>query len=72
VNGDGRVDIDDALVVAQFDVGLHECGIAPFTNPSACDVNLDGACDIGDALGIAQREVGLISCAFTCGPFTCP
>ncbi len=72
VNADGRVDIADALLVAQFDVGLRECGIAPFTNPSACDVNLDGACNIGDALRMAQCDVGLISCAFTCRPFTCP
>src|SRR2546427_4224662 len=70
VNGDGVVDIGDALVIAQFDVGLRLCG--QLAHPEACDVNGDGACNIGDALRIAQCNVGLISCAFTCGPFTCP
>src|SRR5207244_2991666 len=70
VNGDGVVDIGDALVVAQFDVGLRLCG--QLAHPEACDVNGDGACNIGDALRISQCDVGLISCAFTCGPFTCP
>src|SRR5438128_915388 len=72
VNGDGVVNIGDALVVAQFDVGLRQCGVAPFIHPVVCDVNGDGACNIGDALRIAQCDVGLISCAFTCGPFACP
>src|SRR3989475_12063200 len=70
VNGDGIVNIGDALVVAQFDVGLRLCG--QLAHPEACDVNGDGACNIGDSLRIAQCDVGLISCAFTCGPFTCP
>src|SRR5207245_1122052 len=70
VNGDGVVDIGDALVIAQFDVGLRLCG--QLAHPEACDVNGDGACNIGDALRIAQCNVGLISCAFTCGPLTCP
>src|SRR2546425_4847943 len=70
VNGDGVVDIGDALVIAQFDVGLRLCG--QLAHPEACDVNGDDACNIGDALRIAQCDVGLISCAFTCGPFTCP
>src|SRR5437870_4134396 len=70
VNGDGVVDIGDALVVAQFDVGLRLCG--QLAHPEACDVNGDGACNIGDALRIAQCDVALMSCAFTCGPFTCP
>jgi hypothetical protein len=72
VNGDGVVNIGDALIVAQFDVGLRQCGVAPFSHPDVCDVNGDGACNIGDALRIAQCDVGLISCAFTCRPFTCP
>src|SRR5438093_3640726 len=70
VNGDGIVDIGDALVVAEFDVGLRQCN--QLTHPEACDVNGDGACNIDDALGIAQCDVGLIGCAFTCRPFTCP
>src|SRR2546428_9227739 len=72
VNGDGVVNIGDALVVAQFDVGLRHCGVVPFIHPEVCDVNGDGACNIGDALRMAQCDVGLISCAFTCGAFTCP
>jgi len=72
VNGDGVVNIGDALVVAQFDVGLRQCGVAPFIHPEVCDVNGDGACNIGDALRMAQCDVGLISCAFTCRLFTCP
>jgi len=72
VNGDGVVNIGDALLVAQFDVGLRQCGVAPFSHPAVCDVNQDGACNIGDALRMAQCDVGLISCAFTCTPFVCP
>jgi hypothetical protein len=72
VNGDHHVDIGDALVVAQYDVSLRTCGVAPFGHPSACDVNSDGACNIGDALRMAQCDVGLVSCAFTCKPFSCP
>src|SRR6266436_4215459 len=45
VNGDGVVDIGDALGVAQFDVGLRLCG--QLAHPEACDVNGDGACNIG-------------------------
>ena len=70
VNGDGVIDIGDALVVAQFDVGLRLCG--QLAHPEACDVNGDGACNIGDSLRIAQCDVAVINCAFTCGPFTCP
>jgi len=72
VNGDGMVDIGDALVVAQYDVGIRQCDQAPFAHPAVCDVNRDSSCDIGDALRIAQCDVGLVSCAFTCVPFTCP
>src|SRR2546426_6433991 len=70
VNGDGIVNIGDALLVAEFDVGIRQC--SQLIHPEACDVNGDGACNIDDALRIAQCDVGLISCGFTCGPFTCP
>src|SRR3989475_5929520 len=70
VNGDGIVNIGDALVVAEFDVGVRPC--SQLVHPEACDVNGDGACNIDDALRIAQCDVGLISCAFTCGAFRCP
>ena len=72
VNGDGVVDVGDALIVAQFEVALRSCGQSPFTHPDLCDVNNDGSCNIGDALRIAQCDVGLISCSFTCKPFQCP
>ena len=72
VNGDGVVNIGDALVMAQFDVGLRQCGMAPFSQPTVCDVNGDAACNIGDALKMAQCDVGLIGCAFTCRSFACP
>ena len=72
VNGDGVVDIGDALLVSQFDVGLRRCGVAPFTHPEVCDVNGDGSCNIGDTLRLAQCDVGLVGCTFTCRPFACP
>jgi len=70
VTGDGRVDLGDALMVAQLDVGLRSCG--ELAQPAACDVNRDGVCDIGDAQRLAQCDVGLVSCEFTCLAFTCP
>ena len=69
VNGDGIVDVGDALVVAQFVVGLRQC--SQLKHPEVCDVNRDSACNIGDALRLAQCDVGLISCAFPCTPFVC-
>ena len=52
-DGDGRVDITDALVILQYTVG--------WGNPidhDAGDVNADGMCDIRDALLILQYCVG--------------
>ena len=72
VNGDGVVNVGDALLIAQYDTGLRICGQGPFTHPEVCDVNNDGSCNIGDALRMAQCDVGLVSCAFACRPFTCP
>lgn len=64
VNGDGTVDIVDALLVAQYYVGLDPAG---FTEPlEAGDTNCDGAVDIVDALLIAQTYVGLDPAAW-CG-----
>lgn len=57
VNQDGVVDIVDALLVAQFYVGLNPAGF----NQSYADVNCDGNVDIVDALLIAQYYVGLIN-----------
>jgi hypothetical protein len=72
INGDGVVNIGDALLAAQFDVGLRRCRVAPFTHPEVCDVNHDASCNIGDALRLAQCDVGLGGCSFTCQPFSCP
>jgi hypothetical protein len=61
VNGSGTVDIVDALLVAQYYVGLNPSNF----NSSLADVNCSGSIDIVDALLIAQKYVGLIS-GFSC------
>jgi hypothetical protein len=61
VNSSGSVDIVDALLIAQYYVGLDP---ATF-DASAADVNCSGVIDIVDALIVAQLYVGLIS-AFPC------
>src|SRR5437867_58115 len=70
VKGDGVVNIGDALLIAQFDVGARFC--YAITYRALCVVNVDGAWNIVDVLMIPQCDVGLIPCAFTCGPFACP
>jgi cysteine-rich repeat protein len=70
MNGDGVVNVGDALLAAQLDVGARSCSSIP--GSALCDVNGDGGCNIGDALRMAQCDVGVTSCAFTCGPFACP
>ena len=60
VNEDGVIDIIDALLVAQYYVGLNPAG---FTAPvEAGEANLDGRVDIVDALMIAQYYVGICDC----------
>jgi lysophospholipase L1-like esterase len=59
-SGGSVVDIVDALLIAQYYVGLNPSGF--YT--CAADVNRDGAIDIVDALRLAQCYVGLISCSF--------
>jgi aryl-phospho-beta-D-glucosidase BglC (GH1 family) len=56
-NGDGIVDIIDALLTAQYYVNLNPANF----NPGAADANCDGTIDIIDALLIAQYYVSLIS-----------
>lgn len=56
VNGDGMIDIVDALLVAQYSVGKE---ITNF-NPDVSDVDASGEIDIIDALLIAQFYTGLI------------
>lgn len=74
VSGDGAVTIGDALMIAQFDVGLRSCGQLPSFD--SCDISFlgppDGVCNIGDALRAAQCDVGLIPCDFACAPTGCP
>ncbi|MBN2534400.1 MAG: DUF362 domain-containing protein [Spirochaetales bacterium] len=57
VNNDGSIDIIDALLVAQFYVGLYPQNF----DQSKADTNCDGFIDIIDALLIAQFYVGLVS-----------
>lgn len=57
VNGDGAVNIIDALLTAQYYVGLNPVSF----DPGAADVNCDGSVDIVDALLIAQYYVGLVT-----------
>jgi hypothetical protein len=57
VNNNGVVDIVDALLIAQYYVGLNPPGF----DPSVADVNANGSVDIVDALLISQYYVGLIS-----------
>jgi hypothetical protein len=61
VNGSGGIDIVDALLVAQYYVGLNPSNF----NSTLADVNCTGAVDIVDALLIAQFYVGLIT-TFPC------
>jgi len=56
VNHDGNVNIVDALMIAQYYVGLDP---QPFY-PEEADVDDSGAIDIIDALMVAQAYVGLI------------
>lgn len=57
VNNNGTVDIVDALLTAQYYVGLNPENF----NTSVADVNSNGVIDIVDALLIAQHYVGLIT-----------
>jgi lysophospholipase L1-like esterase len=69
VNSSGSVDIVDALLIAQYYVGLNP----PNFDPAFADVNSSGSVDIVDALLISQYYVGLIaqlSCPST--PTTAP
>ena len=57
VNDDGTTDIIDALLIAQYYVGIDP----PNFQPANGDVDLSGTIDIIDALLVAQLYVGLIS-----------
>ncbi len=69
VNSSGTIDIVDALLVAQYYVGLNPQNF----DSSAADVNCSGSIDIVDALLVAQYYVGLVSsfpCSTTPDPAT--
>ncbi|MBN1696121.1 MAG: dockerin type I repeat-containing protein [Spirochaetales bacterium] len=62
VNDDGRITIIDALLVAQYYVGLEP---AQYTAPvEAGDSNQDGNVNIIDALMMAQYYVGICDCPY--------
>jgi hypothetical protein len=57
VNGDGMVDVEDAMLVLQYDALLIEEGDL---DTIAADVNGDGAVDVEDAMLILQFDAMLI------------
>jgi DUF1680 family protein len=57
VNGSGTIDIVDALLIAQYYVGLNPAGFVV----ANADVNCTSTIDIVDALLVAQYYVGLIN-----------
>jgi hypothetical protein len=57
VNNSGSIDIVDALLVAQYYVGLNPSNF----DVGKADANCNGTIDIVDALLIAQYYVGLVS-----------
>jgi hypothetical protein len=61
VNDSGTIDIVDALMIAQYYVGLNPPGFIP----ENADVNCDGTISIVDALMVAQYYVGLVA-SFPC------
>jgi hypothetical protein len=67
VNMSGTVDIIDALLIAQYYVGLTPVNF----DPQYADVNCSGSIDVIDALLIAQYYVGIIS-NFPCGTTPSP
>ena len=58
LNGDGEVDIADAIMIMKHDVGLTVIGDALKV---AADVNNDGEIDIADAILIMKYDAGLIN-----------
>jgi unsaturated rhamnogalacturonyl hydrolase len=64
VNSNGTVDIVDALLIAQYYVGLNPSNF----NQANADVNDSGGIDIVDALLVAQYYVGLIPGFGSTGP----
>lgn len=67
VNGDDKANILDALMIAQFFVGLN----VPI-NLTRADVNCDGNINIIDALVISQSNINLITIDCECLHSPCP
>lgn len=57
-NGDGKVNIADALMISRYDAGLVEL---KEEQKAVSDVNGDGKVNIADALMISRYDAGLIS-----------
>jgi hypothetical protein len=57
VNNSGGVDIVDALLIAQYSVGLYPSNF----DSTVADVNADNEINIVDALRVAQYYVGVVS-----------
>ncbi|MBN2536124.1 MAG: hypothetical protein JXB88_24800 [Spirochaetales bacterium] len=62
VNSSGSIDVVDALIIAQYYVGLNPANF----DPTIADVNADGNIDVVDALRVAQYYVGLVP-ELSCG-----
>jgi unsaturated rhamnogalacturonyl hydrolase len=67
VSTSGDVDIVDALIIAQYYVGLNPSNF----DSTVADVNDDGTINIVDALRVAQFYVGLVS-ELSCGTTQTP
>ena len=67
VNGDSAVNIIDALMIAQYSVGLGPAGF----NVNVAEVSCDGTVNIIDALKVAQYYVGLVN-SLNCGGTPAP
>ena len=55
VNGDGEVDLSDAIMVTYY--ALHE--VPSNFNESAADINADGTVDLSDAITIVYKTLGV-------------
>ena len=55
VNGDGEVDLSDAIMVTYY--SLHE--VPSNFNESAADMNGDGQIDLSDAITIIYMSLGV-------------
>lgn len=56
-NGDGNVDVADALLAIRYSMGLFQLSENAL---SACDIDHDGSVVVSDALMILRRAMGII------------